>query len=76
MKNADSLDATKLNSSYGPSAVSLHCMTEHDGEFDLSVGTVKRGKNCAHRKVLEAVYCSLNDCNLNRRDEGVNAVLR
>ena len=55
---------------FEPSAVATHCMTEHAGKFDLSVGFVGRGKSHAHRKCMEATHCRLDGPTLNRRLEG------
>ena len=71
--NPNEKRGTDASDGHEPSAVALHCIEAHDGNFDLSMGLVGRAKSHAHRKCLEGVYVKYNNCLLNRQlnDGGV-----
>ena len=70
--------AAREKNGQGPSAIGAHVMAHHGADFKncLSFGLVARGKSYAGRHSLGAYYCYLNECKLNRRDEGRFAVIR
>ena len=54
------------------SAVAAYCMEKHNGNFDVSIGLLSKGKNCAHRLALENNGIELRQAGMNRMHDGVN----
>ena len=69
-------EAIRNGAKHIPSAMGAHVHDKHNDDFEkLAIGVVARCKNAAHREAVEANYVNMFECELNRRDEGVNAIL-
>ena len=65
-----------LGKEFLPSAVSAHCMIDHDlkSNFDLSIAVLGVGREEDKRKALEAMHIRTLNPELNRRIEGSGTV--